>query len=200
MDRNTAIREIEWYRNLVRGKIREWGLELNQDARTLLMDNMNEVAERKEKLQFKQLKNGYYIGELDAEGLRNGYGITTHTTKDPDRWVMQAGQWCEERPKGWHTLYDSDCPDSKHFLALLTFNGLRKRASGTVHFSIAEYGSNFTPRKYRRYTGFSWTTLVVGSMIMFVIFFFLTRRIRFSLMGCAVVAVLYTIGSLRERQ
>ena len=56
MDRNTAIREIEWYRNLVRGKIREWGLELNQDARTLLMDNMNEVAERKEKLQFKLVK------------------------------------------------------------------------------------------------------------------------------------------------
>ena len=93
MDRNAAIKEIEWYHNLVRSKIREWGLELNQDARTLLMQNMSEVAERQDQLQFKQLKNGYYIGELDEEGLRNGYGITTHTTKNPDRWVMQAGQW-----------------------------------------------------------------------------------------------------------
>lgn len=200
MNREAAIKEIEWYRSLVRRKIHDWGHELNRDARNLLMENLDEVAEHPERLQFKEWKGGYYIGELDEEGLRHGFGITTHTTSNPDRWVMQAGQWCEERPKGWHTLYDSDCPDSKHFLALLKFNGLRKRASGTVHFSIAEYGSNFTPRKYRRYTGFSWTTLVVGSMIMFVIFFFLTRRIRFSLMGCAVVAVLYTIGSLRERQ
>ena len=162
MDRNTAIREIEWYRNLVRGKIREWGLELNQDARTLLMDNMNEVAERQDKLQFKQLKNGYYIGELDAEGLRNGYGITTHTTKDPDRWVMQAGEWHEDCPLEWHTLYDSDCPKLKHFLALVKFKGERKKEAGTIHFSIAEYGSNFKHRPYRRYSGFSWSTLVVG--------------------------------------
>ncbi|MBQ2037663.1 MAG: hypothetical protein II216_07075, partial [Alistipes sp.] len=148
MDRNTAIKEIEWYRNLVRGKIREWGLELNQDARTLLMDNMNEVAERQDKLQFKQLKDGYYIGELDAEGLRNGYGITTHTTKDPDRWVMQAGQWHEDCPQEWHTLYDSDCPKSKHFLALVKFKGERKKEAGTIHFSIADYGSNFKHRPY----------------------------------------------------
>jgi hypothetical protein len=200
VDRNTAIKEIEWYRNLVRGKIREWGLELNQDARTLLMDNMNEVAERQDKLQFKQLKNGYYIGELDAEGLRNGYGITTHTTKDPDRWVMQAGEWHEDCPLEWHTLYDSDCPKSKHFLALVKFKGERKKEAGTIHFSIADYGSNFKHRPYRRYSGFSWSTLVVGLMIVFTILFFFTRRIRLSLLGCIVIAVFYTIGALREKQ
>ena len=200
MDRDTAIKEIEWYRSLVKRKIHDWGYELNSDARSLLMDNLNEVAERQEKLQFKELKDGYYIGEVDEEGLRCGYGITTHTTANPDRWVMQAGRWYEECPMGWHTLYDSDCPKSKHFLALLKFNGNRKRAAGMIHFSIAEYGSNFTQRKYRRYTGFSWTTLVVGLMMVFVMLFFLTRRIRLSLMGCAVIAVFYTIGALRERQ
>jgi hypothetical protein len=158
------------------------------------------VAEREEKLQFKQLKNGYYIGELDEEGLRNGYGITTHTTKDPDRWVMQAGQWHEDCPQEWHTFYDSDCPKSKHFLALVKFKGERKSEAGTIHFSIADYGSNFKHRPYRRYSGFSWSTLVVGLMIVFTILFFFTRRIRLSLLGCIVIAVFYTIGALREKQ
>lgn len=200
MNRDTAIKEIAWYHSLVKRKIQDWGYELNSDARNLLMGNLNEIAERQDKLQFKELKDGYYIGELDEEGLRNGFGITTHTTSNPDRWVMQAGEWHEECPAGWHTLYDSDCPKSKHFLALLKFSGERKRESGTIHFSIAEYGSNFTQRKYRRYSGFSWSTLIVGLMIVFVALFFLTRRIRLSLMGCAIIAVFYTIGALRERQ
>lgn len=67
MNRDQAIEEIEWYRSLVKRKIREWGYELNSDARALLMGNMNEVAERRESLQLKELKHGYYIGELDEE-------------------------------------------------------------------------------------------------------------------------------------
>lgn len=200
MNREQAIQEIDWYHALVKRKIREWGYELNRDARTLLMENMDEVLERKQRLQFKELKYGYYIGELDEEGLRNGFGITTHTTKNPDRWVMQAGEWCEDCAMGWHTLYDSDCPKSKHFLALLNFKGERKSESGTVHFSIAEYGSNFKQRKYRRYAGFKWTTLVVGLIMVFIILFYLTHRIRLSLIVCAGVAIFYAIGALRERQ
>lgn len=200
MNRDQAIEEIEWYRSLVKRKIREWGYELNSDARTLLIGNMNEVAERRESLQLKELKHGYYIGELDEEGLRDGYGITTLTTKDPNRWVMQAGLWHEDCAMGWHTLYDSDCPKSKHFLALLNFKGERKREAGTVYFSIADYGSNFNPRKYRRYAGFRWTTLVVGLIIVFFALFILTRRVRLSLILCAVVALFYTLGALRERQ
>jgi hypothetical protein len=200
MNRNAAIAEIEWYHKLVKAKIREWGLQLNKDARDLLLSNMEEVAERGEKLQFKEWKEGYYIGELDEEGMRNGFGITTHTTKNRNRWVMQAGEWHEDRAQGWHTLYDSDCPEPKHFLALLKFKGERKSETGTIEFSISEYGSNFTKRKYRRYAGFSWTTLVVGLSIVFFILFFFTRRIRLSLIGCGVVAVLYTIGALREKQ
>lgn len=200
MNRDHAIEEIEWYHSLVKRKIREWGYELNSDARTLLMGNMNEIMERRESLQLKKLKHGYYIGELDEEGLRNGYGITTLTTKDPDRWVMQAGKWHEDSATGWHTLYDSDCPKSKHFLALLNFKGERKREKGTVYFSIADYGSNFKPRKYRRYEGFSWATFAVGTTIVFFILFFFTRRIRLSLIGCAVIALLYIYGALNERQ
>jgi hypothetical protein len=200
MNRNAAIAEIEWYHRLVKNKIREWGLELNKDARDLLLSNMEEIAERHDRLQFKEWKEGYYIGELDEEGLRNGFGITTHTTKNRNRWVMQAGEWHEDKAQGWHTLYDSDCPEPKHFLALLKFKGERKSETGTIEFSISEYGSNFTKRKYRRYAGFSWTTLVVGLSIVFFILFFFTRRIRLSLIGCGVVAVLYTIGALREKQ
>ncbi|MBQ2374842.1 MAG: hypothetical protein II299_07010 [Alistipes sp.] len=200
MDYKTAITEVEWYHTLVKRKIREWGLELNKDARDLLLGNMEEIAERHDKLQFKALKDGYYIGELDEEGLRNGFGITTHTTKNRNRWVMQAGEWHEDLAQGWHTLYDSDCPEAKHFLALVKFKGERKSENGKIEFSIAEYGSNFTPRKYRRYSGFSWSTLVVGLSIVFFALFFITRRVRLSLIGCAAVAIFYTIGALRERQ
>ena len=200
MNHDRAIQEVEWYHSLVKKKIRQWGWELNTSARDLLLSNMEEISERRERLKFKPLKDGYYIGELDEDGLRNGYGITTLTTKNPNRWVMQAGEWHEERPQGWHTLYDSDCPESKHFLALVKFSGERRREAGEIEFSIADYGSNFTRRKYRRYTGFSWSTLVVGLMIVFMILFFLTRRIRLSLLGCAIVAILYTIGALREKQ
>ena len=42
--------------------------------------------------------------------------------------------------------------------------------------------------------------LVVGLMIVFTILFFLTRRIRLSLLGCIIIAVFYTIGALREKQ
>ena len=173
---------------------------INKDARDLLLSNMEEVTERHEKLQFKTLKDGYYIGELDEEGMRNGFGITTYTTKNRNCWVMQAGEWHEDRAQGWHTLYDSDCPEAKHFLALLKFKGEKKSEAGMIEFSIAEHGSNFTKRKYRRYAGFSWTTLVVGLSIVFFMLFILTRRIRLSLLGCAIVAIFYVIGALREKQ
>lgn len=200
MNYDSAIAEVDWYCSLVRNRVRCWGGELNSDARSLLIGNMLKVADRRDKLQFKQLKNAYYIGELDEEGMLDGFGIVTHTTKNPDRWVMQAGEWHEDRAQGWHTFYDSDCPKSKHFLALVKFQGERKSESGIIEFSIAEHGSNFTRRKYRRYAGFSWTTLVVGLTMVFFILFLLTRRIRLSLVGCGIVAALYAIGALRERQ
>lgn len=200
MNREDAIREVDWYHNLVRAKIREWGYELNRDARDLLLSNLEEVIDRREELKFKQLKSGYYIGQVDEDGLRNGYGITTHTTPNHNRWVMQAGLWHEERAEGWHTFYDSDCPKPKHFLALVKFKGERKSESGMIEFSLSDKGSNFTRRKYRRYEGFSWSTLAVGSIILFFFFFWLTRRIFISLCCVAIAAALYTIGAANERQ
>jgi hypothetical protein len=41
---------------------------------------------------------------------------------------------------------------------------------------------------------------VVGLSIIFLMLFYLTRRVRLSLIGCAVIAILYTIGALREKQ
>lgn len=201
MDREKAIAEIAWYRSLVRRKVREWGLSLNRDEVDLLVGNLDDIANQPlDTMQYREYKSGYYIGQVDEEGLRQGWGIMTHTTKNPDRWVMQAGSWHEERPMGSHTLYDSDSPKRKHFLASVRFSGERKRESGIIELSLSEKGVSYIRRKYRRYAGFSLSTLAVGVTFAFILTFVLTRRFRLSLIVIIGLAIFYTIGALRERQ
>ena len=80
MNRAGAIAEVDWYRNLVARKLRLWGGDLRADFKELLLANIDEVAEHKESLTFKEYKDGYYIGQVDEEGLRHGYGIYTRTS------------------------------------------------------------------------------------------------------------------------
>ena len=201
MDRQQAIAEIGWYSSLVRRKIKEWGLSLSRDEIELLVGNLDDVARLPhEELRYKEYKSGYYIGQTDEEGLRQGWGIMTHTTKNPDRWVMQAGLWNDERPMGSHTLYDSDSPKRKHFLASVRFSGERKRESGVIELSLSERGVSCQRRKYRRYAGFSLSTLAVGLTFVFIFAFVVTRRFRMSLIVTLGLAIFYTIGALRERQ
>lgn len=201
MDRAKAVGEIAWYRSLVRRKVREWGLSLDHNEIDLLVGNLDDIARQSEQsLQLKPYKSGYYIGQMDEDGLRHGWGIMTYTTKNPDRWVMQAGQWCDERAIGSHTFYDSDSPKCKHFLASVRFSGERKRESGVIELSLSERGVSYERRKYRRYEGFSPSTLAVGAVFAFILCFVLTRRFRLSLILVVVLAVFYTIGAIRERQ
>lgn len=199
MDRKQALEEIEWYHQLVLRKLRAWGRDLHPEMRRLLMDNMDEVVANKANLQYKEEKDGYYIGQMDEDGLRQGYGIFTHTTDKHDRWTMQAGYWQEGRPMGTHTFYDADCPQSHHFLAAMHFLGERRRERGMVEVSISEKGINTRPRKYRRWEGFSLSTLVVGGLIIFVFLCALTRNVRLNLMIVGVIAAFYFFGSLRGR-
>lgn len=199
MDREKAIEEVDWYRQLVVRKLRAWGHDLNPEIRRLLIANIDEVAAHHESLQYKQEKDGYYIGQTDEDGLRHGYGIFTRTTDRHDRWAMQAGYWQEGRPMGTHTLYDSDCPQAHHYLAAMHFLGERRRERGMVEVSISEKGINTRPRKYRRWEGFSLSTLAVGSAMIFFFILALTRNVRITLIVVAFVAGLYFLGSLRGR-
>ena len=200
MDREAAIAEVDWYRTLVRRRIERWGVTLPPKARAMLTENMDEVAARKSSLQFKPDREGYYIGEVDEEGLRQGYGIYTRTAKKPDRWTMQAGRWVENCPIGTHTLYESDCPDSHHYLAAVYFSGERRKAKGTIGFSLSEAGINTKQRQYRRYEYFSLSTLVVGSAMIFVLPLAMTRNTKISLAVVIVVALLYLISYIRGLQ
>ena len=91
MNRERAIEEVEWYRQLVIRKLRTWGRDLHPETQRLLVENMDEVATRRDVLQYKEYADGYYIGQLDEDKRRHGYGIFTRTTKIRDRWTMQAG-------------------------------------------------------------------------------------------------------------
>ena len=150
MDRAGAIAEIEWYRNLLDRRLRDWGRHLKREARERLLSKIERVQEC-DNLQFKQYEEGYYIGQLDEDGLRHGYGIYTRTTNKPDHWTMQAGRWVESRPIGTHTLYESDCPEKHHYLAAVYFSGERRKAKGTIGFSLSEAGINTEQRQYKRY-------------------------------------------------
>ena len=55
---------------------------------------------------------------------------------------MHAGFWVEGRAMGAHTLYDADCPDSRHYLAEITFKGERRRESGIIEYKLSESGIN----------------------------------------------------------
>ena len=199
MDRAGAIAEIEWYRNLLDRRLRDWGRHLKREARERLLSKIERVQEC-DNLQFKQYDEGYYIGQLDEDGLRHGYGIYTRTTDKRDRWTMQAGRWVEGRPIGTHTLYESDCPDAHHYLAAVYFTSERRREKGIIGFSLSEAGVNTEQRTYRRYEYFSLSTLAVGSAMIFVLLLALTRNAKISLVGVIAVAVLYLISYIRGRQ
>lgn len=200
MDREKAIEEIAWYDALVRRKIAQWGGDLMPEHRERLTGNIADVAEQRATLQLVQYPDGYYIGQTDEEGLRQGYGILTRTTADRNRWTMQAGFWQEDRPMGSHTLYDADAPAGKHSLASVYYSGERRRERGTVEFSLSARELNISRRKYRRYEGFSLSTMFVGLSLIYVVTLLLTRNARIGFMIVAIVALLYLMGSLRERR
>lgn len=198
MDREGAIAEISWYRNLVARRLRDWGRNLRSDLRDMLLGNIDDVAECND-LQFKQLEDGYYIGQLDEEGLRHGYGIYTRTTDKRDRWTMQAGLWQEERPTGSHTLYEADCPDEHHYIASVYFRG-RRRERGTVEITISGRGVDVEKRPYRRWEGFSFSTIAVGGLAIYLFLLAMLRNAKLSLLIVAVIVIFYAIGSLRGRR
>lgn len=198
MDRAGAIAEIEWYRNLLDRRLRDWGRHLKREARERLLSKIERVQEC-EDLQFKQYDEGYYIGQLDEDGLRHGYGIYTRTTDKRDRWTMQAGEWVEERPTGSHTLYEADCPDELHYIASLYFRG-RRRERGIVQITISSRGVDLENRKYRRWERFSLSTMVVGGLMIYIFLLALTRNAKIGLFVVAGVFIFYLLGFVRGRR
>ena len=198
MDRAGAIAEIEWYRNLLDRRLRDWGRHLKREARERLLSKVERVQEC-DNLQFKQYDEGYYIGQLDEDGLRHGYGIYTRTTDKRDRWTMQAGEWIEERPTGSHTLYEADCPDDLHYVASLYFRG-RRRERGIVQITISSRGIDLENRKYRRWERFSLSTMVVGGLMIYIFLLALTRNAKIGLFVVAGVFIFYLLGFVRGRR
>lgn len=198
MDRAGAIAEIEWYRNLLDRRLRDWGRHLKREARERLLSKIERVQEC-EDLQFKQYDEGYYIGQLDEDGLRHGYGIYTRTTDKRDRWTMQAGEWVEERPTGSHTLYEADCPDDLHYVASLYFRG-RRRERGIVQITISSRGVDLENRKYRRWERFSLSTMVVGGLMIYIFLLAVTRNAKIGLFVVAGVFIFYLLGFVRGRR
>ena len=198
MDRAGAIAEIEWYRNLLDRRLRDWGRHLKREARERLLSKIERVQEC-DNLQFKQYEEGYYIGQLDEDGLRHGYGIYTRTTDKRDRWTMQAGEWIEERPTGSHTLYEADCPDELHYVASLYFRG-RRRERGIVQITISSRGVDLENRKYRRWERFSLSTMVVGGLMIYIFLLAVTRNAKIGLFVVAGVFIFYLLGFVRGRR
>lgn len=198
MDRAGAIAEIEWYRNLLDRRLRDWGRHLKREARERLMSKIERV-QACEDLQFKQYDEGYYIGQLDEDGLRHGYGIYTRTTDKRDRWTMQAGEWVEERPTGSHTLYEADCPDELHYVASLYFRG-RRRERGIVQITISSRGVDLENRKYRRWERFSLSTMAVGGLMIYIFLLAVTRNAKIGLFVVAGVFIFYLLGFVRGRR
>ena len=198
MDRAGAIAEIEWYRNLLDRRLRDWGRHLKREARERLLSKIERVQEC-DNLQFKQYDEGYYIGQLDEDGLRHGYGIYTRTTDKRDRWTMQAGEWVEERPTGSHTLYEADCPDDLHYVASLYFRG-RRRERGIVQITISSRGVDLENRKYRRWERFSLSTMAVGGLMIYIFLLAVTRNAKIGLFVVAGVFIFYLLGFVRGRR
>lgn len=200
MNQQAAIEEVGWYKDLIVRKLRSWGRELKPSLRERLLSNINDVEERKSRLRYKPMPDGYYTGELDKDGQPHGFGIRTYTTSRRDRWVMHAGFWMEGRPKGSHTLYDADCPDSRHYLAEVTFRGDRRWEKGNIEFKLSESGIDGRRKKYRRYEGFSLSTMVVGLSFVYLLTFAFLRNAKIGLMVTIVVAILYMLGNIRRRE
>ena len=198
MGRAGAIAEIEWYRNLLDRRLHDWGRHLKREARERLLSKIERVQEC-DNLQFKQYDEGYYIGQLDEDGLRHGYGIYTRTTDKRDRWTMQAGEWIEERPTGSHTLYEADCPDDLHYVASLYFRG-RRRERGIVQITISSRGVDLENRKYRRWERFSLSTMVVGGLMIYIFLLAVTRNAKIGLFVVAGVFIFYLLGFVRGQR
>ncbi|MBQ1953744.1 MAG: hypothetical protein II361_04815, partial [Alistipes sp.] len=176
----------------------DWGRHLKREARERLLSKIERVQEC-DNLQFKQYDEGYYIGQLDEDGLRHGYGIYTRTTDKRDRWTMQAGEWIEERPTGSHTLYEADCPDELHYVASLYFRG-RRRERGIVQITISSRGIDLENRKYRRWERFSLSTMVVGGLMIYIFLLAVTRNAKIGLFVVAGVFIFYLLGFVRGRR
>lgn len=96
--------------------------------------------------------------------------------------------------------YDSDCPKSRHYIAAVEFTGNRRRERGMVQYSISERGIDTRQRKYRRWEGFSLSTVIVGSAMVFLMMFAIIRNIRLAIFVVGIVLFLYLIGIWRGRQ
>ena len=151
MTREEAIKEIDWYRQLIEKRITLWGKGLSVEWHDRLVGNISDVAQRESLLELKEYDNGYYIGELNAKGQREGYGIYTLT--NGKGWIMQAGFWQKDAPMGSHTIYDAAAPAAKRMLASVHFSGRSKKERGKIELSISPRGIDSRERKFRQWEG-----------------------------------------------
>lgn len=197
MTREEAIKEIGWYQQLVEKRLNGWGKGISPEWQERLIGNLHDVAERTTQLELKEYDDGYYIGELDKDGLRQGYGIFTRTTKKSKGWVMQAGFWHEDTPMGSHTFYDADAPSKSRMLASVYFKGGRKNERGKIEYSISPRGIDSRERKFRQWEGFSLSTMVIGLGLIYLVLMLTIRNARIVIFIVAIIGLLYSFGSLR---
>lgn len=200
MTRDEAIKEIDWYRQLVEKRLRQWGKGISAEWRERLSGNLSDVAERAAHLEFREYVDGYYIGEIDEEGLRQGYGVYTRTTNRNAGWTMQAGFWHEDRPMGSHTLYDADAPATNRMLASVNFSGRSKKERGKIEYSISPRGIDCRQRRFSQWEGFSLSTMVIGLGLIYLLLMVTLRNARIALFIVAIIGLLYAFGCLRGRR
>lgn len=200
MTREEAIKEIGWYRQLIEKRITLWGKGISAEWRERLTGNIDDVAERESLLNLKEYTNGYYIGELNAKGQREGYGIYTYTPPQSKGWIMQAGFWQNDAPMGSQTLYDADAPAQRRMLASVHFSGRRKKERGKIEFSISPRGIDSRERKFRQWEGFSLSTMTIGLAIIYLVLMVIIRNARVTIFIIAIVGLLYAFGCLRNNR
>lgn len=198
MTREEAIKEIDWYRQLIEKRITLWGKGLSVEWRDRLVGNISDVAQRESLLELKEYDNGYYIGELNAKGQREGYGIYTLT--NGKGWIMQAGFWQKDAPMGSHTIYDAAAPAAKRMLASVHFSGRSKKERGKIELSISPRGIDSRERKFRQWEGFSLSTMVVGLSIIYLLLMVIVRNARVAIFIIAIIGLLYAFGCMRNRR
>ena len=198
MTREEAIKEIGWYRQLIEKRITLWGKGLSVEWRDRLVGNISDVAQRESLLELKEYDNGYYIGELNAKGQREGYGIYTLT--NGKGWIVQAGFWQKDAPMGSHTIYDTAAPAAKRILASVHFSGRSKKERGKVELSISPRGIDSRERKFRQWEGFSLSTMVVGLSIIYLLLMVIVRNARVAIFIIAIIGLLYAFGCMHSRR
>ena len=100
---------------------------------------------------------------------------------------------------GIHTLYDADCPEKHHYLAAVHFKGNRRRERGLIGLKLSERGVDTQPRKYRKWEGFSLSTLVYGAIFVYILTLVFIRNAKICLIVMGAVIILYILGCLRGR-